>query len=50
VFVYYFNDLGRNSANPNNDYGLIYFNHKPKLVLPAFEAYARLSPTTSPWP
>jgi hypothetical protein len=50
VFVYYFDDLGRNSENPDNDYGLIYFNHKPKLVLPAFEAFARLSPTTSPWP
>ncbi|MBV9605437.1 MAG: cellulase family glycosylhydrolase [Solirubrobacterales bacterium] len=50
VFVYYYDDLGRNSANPNNDYGLIYYNHKPKLVLPAFEAFARLSPTTSPWP
>jgi polysaccharide biosynthesis protein PslG len=50
VFVYYFNDLGRNSANPDNDYGLIYFNRKPKLVLPAFEAFAKLSPTTSAWP
>jgi hypothetical protein len=50
VFVYYFDDLGRNSENPDNDYGLVYFNHKPKLVLPAFEAFARLSPTTSAWP
>jgi hypothetical protein len=50
VFVYYFNDLGRNTANPDNDYGLIYFNRKPKLVLPAFQAFAKLSPTASPWP
>jgi hypothetical protein len=50
VFVYYFDDLGRNSANPDNDYGLIYYNRKPKLVLPVFEAFAKLSPTTSPWP
>lgn len=49
VFVYYFNDLGRNSANPDNDYGLIYFNRKPKLVLPAFQASAKLSPTSA-WP
>ncbi len=49
VFVFYFDDVGRNSANPDNDYGLTYFNHKPKLALPAFRAFARLSPTTSTW-
>lgn len=47
VFVFYFDDVGRNSANPDNDYGLVYFNHKPKLVLPAFQSFAELSPTTS---
>jgi hypothetical protein len=50
VFVFYFDDVGRNSANPDNDYGLIYFNRKPKLILPAFQAFAKLSPTTSTWP
>lgn len=50
VFVYYFDDVGRNSANPDNDYGLIYYNRKPKLVLPAFQGFAKLSPTASPWP
>jgi hypothetical protein len=50
VFVYYYDDLGRNSANPDNDYGLIYYNGKPKLVLPAFETFARLAPTVGAWP
>lgn len=49
VFVFYFDDVARNSANPDNDYGLIYFNRKPKLVLPAFQAFAKLSPTTTSW-
>jgi hypothetical protein len=50
VFVFYFDDVGRNSADPDNDYGLIYFNLKPKLALPAFRAFAKLSPTTTSWP
>ena len=50
VFVFYFDDVGRNSANPDNDYGLIYFNRRPKLALPAFRAFARISPTTVSWP
>jgi hypothetical protein len=49
VFVFYFDDVGRNSANPDNDYGLTYFNHKPKLALPAFREFATLSPATSIW-
>ena len=50
VFVFYFDDVGRNSANPDNDYGLIYFNRRPKLALPAFRAFATLSPASSSWP
>jgi hypothetical protein len=49
VFVFYFDDVGRNSANPDNDYGLTYFNHRPKLALPAFKDFAKLSPTAANW-
>jgi hypothetical protein len=50
VFVFYFDDVGRDSANPMNDYGLIYFNRRPKPALPAFKAFAGLSPTSALWP
>jgi hypothetical protein len=50
VFVFYFDDVGRNSADPDNDYGLIYFNRRPKPALPAFRSFARLSPTAANWP
>ncbi|HET6870953.1 MAG TPA: hypothetical protein VFH80_33895 [Solirubrobacteraceae bacterium] len=50
VFVFYFDDVGRNSANPDNDYGLIYFNRRAKPVLPAFRTFAKLSPATYSWP
>lgn len=49
VFVFYFDDVGANSANPDNDYGLIYFNRRPKPALPAFRSFARRSATTSSW-
>jgi polysaccharide biosynthesis protein PslG len=50
VFVFYFDDVGRNSADPDNDYGLVYFNRRPKPALTAFRSFARLSPTASTWP
>lgn len=50
IFVFYFDDVGRNSADPMNDYGLIYFNHRPKPALPVFKAFAQLSPITAGWP
>lgn len=50
VFVFYFDDVGRNSANPDNDYGLIYFNRRPKPALGAFREFAQRSPAISNWP
>lgn len=50
VFVFYFDDVGRNSANPDNDYGLVYFNHRPKPALGPFREFARRSPAVSNWP
>lgn len=50
VFIFYFDDVGPNSADPDNDYGLTYFNHRPKPALFAFRAFARRSPTASSWP
>ena len=49
VFVYYFDDVGANQANPDNDYGLTYFNHRAKPALGVFRASAKLSPVTG-WP
>jgi polysaccharide biosynthesis protein PslG len=49
VFVFYFDDVGRNSADPDNDYGLIYYNRRPKPALPAFRAFAKLSATANSW-
>jgi hypothetical protein len=49
VFVYYFDDMGANTAIWDNDYGLTYFNHRPKPALGAFRAFAEQSPTTSGW-
>jgi hypothetical protein len=50
VFIYYFDDVGANSASPDNDYGLTYFNHRPKPALRAFRSFAQRSPATSSWP
>lgn len=50
VFVFYFDDVGANSADPDNDYGLIYFNRRPKPALGPFRAFAKRSPTTASWP
>jgi hypothetical protein len=50
VFVFYYDDVGADSSNPMNDYGLIFFSHRPKPAFGAFRAFARLSPVTSTWP
>lgn len=50
VFIFYYDDVGANSANPMNDYGLIYFNHRPKPALPAFQGFAKLSAVETSWP
>jgi polysaccharide biosynthesis protein PslG len=50
VFVFYYDDVGANSADPMNDYGLIYFDRKPKPAFGAFRAFAKLSPATNTWP
>lgn len=50
VFVFYFDDVSPNSADPDNDYGLTYFNHRPKPSLAAFRSFARRSPASSNWP
>jgi hypothetical protein len=47
VFVYYYDDI-RGSSDPEHDYGLTYFNHAPKPVLPVFRNFAATAPT-SPW-
>lgn len=49
VFVFYYDDVGADSANPMNDYGLIYFNRRPKPALPVFKAFAKLAPATVSW-
>jgi hypothetical protein len=49
VFIFYYDDVGANSSNPMNDYGLIYFNRRPKPTLQAFKAFAKRSPTTTNW-
>jgi hypothetical protein len=50
VFVFYFDDVAPNRADPDNDYGLIFFNHRPKPALGAFRAFARRSPLSVGWP
>jgi hypothetical protein len=41
VFVYYYDDHSGSSANPDNDYGLVYSNLRPKPALSVFRAAAR---------
>ncbi len=49
VFVYYYNDLPGSPSNPENDYGLVYTNHRAKPVLRVFRGYASKGPAISGW-
>src|SRR5947209_10400159 len=46
VFIYYYDDARGSTADPDNDYGLTYHNHKPKPSLQVFVNAAKLSPTS----
>jgi hypothetical protein len=43
VFVYHYEDLGENSSDPENDYGLTTYTHAPKPALAVFRAAAAAS-------
>jgi hypothetical protein len=46
VFIYYYDDARGSTANPDNDYGLTYRNHRPKPSLQVFVNAAKLSPVS----
>jgi polysaccharide biosynthesis protein PslG len=43
VFVYNYQDNGSNSTDPENDYGLVYYNGTPKPALTIFKQQTALS-------
>jgi polysaccharide biosynthesis protein PslG len=43
VFVYHYEDLGTDSSDPENDYGLTTYTHAPKPALAVFRAAAATS-------